>query len=143
MNYLELVKIFFDTPHHCSLNNFFETMYCLVSMLKKQGIEKEMITQEIVDVIADGILNPKVTKVFRVRFNNYIIYYLGFLMDLDYDYECTEKFDKIMTDYQKIEEEPKEIEGSINTLNPEDFKKKEYDMDFLKMIGAGKDDNNV
>lgn len=140
MNYLESVKIFFDTLHHRSLNNFFETMYCLVSMLKKQGIEKEMITQEIVDAIVDGVLDPKITKVFRIRFSNYTIYYLGFLMDLDYDYECAEKFDEIMTNYQKIEEEPKEIEEPIDGLNPEDFKKKEYDMDFLNMIGAGKDD---
>ena len=141
MDYLGLIKTFFEAPEHRTLNNFFETIYCLTSSLKKQGLTKKNITQEIIDEMTVGFLNKNVKTVYKIKFGHYLIYYLGFLMDLDYDYEHTEKFDKIMTNKinNKLKVEETEV-TPIDKLEQSDFKPKEYSSEFLELIGVSEGD---
>ena len=136
MNFLELIQIFFEAPRHRSFSNFFETMYCLTSSLKKQGLNKEDITQEIIDEISKGFLNPSVKELYRTKFEYYLIYYLGFLMDLDYEYEHVENFEKIVTTQSETTDEATKLDG----LDPLDLKDKEYSTEFLTLIGASEED---
>lgn len=140
MNYKESIEEFFEKPGHRSLGNFFESMYCLTSSLKKQGLTKTSIDMDIVGYIVDGFLSSDTKDIFKTKLGNYIIYYLGYLIELDYEYEQVEYFDEIIDNTVEDDGIVDSETALFGDVREQEFKDKQYDENFLAMIGLNKED---
>ena len=125
MTYSTIIKDFFKSPQNRDLDNFFESMYCLVGKLKQNGLTIDTMNEEIVRETAKNMLHPDTHDFLTVNFEHYLIYYFKFLLDLDYDYEQTNKFIEIINEKQPVEA-TNDCDDPIDCLQPSDFQDKQY-----------------
>lgn len=130
MSYTSIIKDFFKENPVKNVDNIFYDLYYLVKYMKSKGFSDKNVDESIIQSITDGFLGSNTSKIYTIKFNTYITYYLKYFLDI------------IKNDGQiKVKEEPvkEKVKEDVYKLKPEDFKEKEYDEELLKLIDADKE----
>ena len=118
------------------LTELYEHLYKICLLWKREGFDKQDMSMELVCKVDRLFLLDSVAEQYHIKFQCYLMHIINHFFE-------RVRIELPIVPLTQVVPDTDEIDSAkiIKDLKPEDFKDKEYDIDFIKLIGVEKIDD--